>query len=71
MLEILYSTIGPMFRKKIDNKGQGSAELILIVGGIIVVVLLVGSYISDITEKTQQNIQNLLKTEKEYLINKI
>ncbi|MBE6509134.1 MAG: class III signal peptide-containing protein [Methanobrevibacter sp.] len=56
---------------KLDNKGQGSAELILIVGGIIVVVLLVGSYISDITEKTQKNIQNLLKMEKEHLINKI
>ena len=60
-----------MFRMKLDNKGQGSAELILIVGGIIVVVLLVGSYISDITEKTQKNIQNLLKIEKEHLINKI
>ena len=60
-----------MFRIKIDNKGQGSAELILIVGGIIVVVLLVGSYISNITEKMQQNMQNLLKIEKEHLINKI
>lgn len=71
MLEIQYLTIGPMFRIKIDNKGQGSAELILIVGGIIVVVLLVGSYISNITEKMQQNMQNLLKIEKEHLINKI
>ena len=71
MSETPYSTTGPMFRMKLDNKGQGSAELILIVGGIIVVVLLVGSYISDITEKTQKNIQNLLKIEKEHLINKI
>ncbi len=71
MLETPYLTTGPMFRMKLDNKGQGSAELILIVGGIIVVVLLVGSYISDITEKTQKNIQSLLKTEKEHLINKI
>ena len=71
MSETTYLTTGPMFRMKLDNKGQGSAELILIVGGIIVVVLLVGSYISDITEKTQKNIQNLLKIEKEHLINKI
>ncbi len=71
MSETPYLTTGPMFRMKLDNKGQGSAELILIVGGIIVVVLLVGSYISDITEKTQKNIQNLLKIEKEHLINKI
>ena len=71
MLEIPYSTTGPMFRKKIDNRGQGSAELLLITGGLIVIVLLVGSYISNITEKTQTNIQNLLKTERDFLINKI
>ena len=47
-----------MSRKKIDSKGQGSAELILIIGGLIVIVLLVGSYISNITEQTQKNIQN-------------
>ncbi len=60
-----------MSRKKIDSKGQGSAELILIIGGLIVIVLLVGSYISNITEQTQNNMQNLLKTERDYLINKI
>ncbi|MCQ2970708.1 MAG: class III signal peptide-containing protein [archaeon] len=60
-----------MFRKRIDSKGQGSAELILIIGGLIVVVLLIASYISNITEKTQTNIQNLLKTERDFLINKI
>ena len=70
MLETPYSTTGPMFRKP-DNKGQGSAELILIVGGLIIIVLLVGSYMSNITEKTQNSIQNLLKTEKDSLINKI
>ncbi|MBQ2666915.1 class III signal peptide-containing protein [Methanobrevibacter sp.] len=60
-----------MSRKKLDNKGQGSAELILIIGGLIVVVLLIGSYMSNITQKTQTNIHNLLKTERNYLINKI
>ena len=60
-----------MSRKKIDSKGQGSAELILIIGGLIVIVLLVGSYISNITEQTQKNIQNLLKIERDNLINKI
>lgn len=60
-----------MFRKKLDNKGQGSAELILIIGGLIVIVLLVGSYMSNITEKTQDNINNLLKQERDFLINKI
>ena len=60
-----------MSRKKIDNKGPGSAELILIIGGLIVIVLLVGSYISNITQKTQKNMQNLLKTERDFIINKI
>ena len=71
MLGIPYLTTGPMYRKKLDNKGQGSAELILIIGGLIIIVLLVGSYMSNITEKTQRNIQNLLKTERDFLINKI
>ena len=64
-------TTGPMYRKKLDNKGQGSAELILIIGGLIIIVLLVGSYMSNITEKTQNNIQKLSKIERDFLINKI
>ncbi|MCQ2972201.1 MAG: class III signal peptide-containing protein [archaeon] len=30
----------------LDNKGQSSAEVILLIGGIIVIVILVGSYIT-------------------------
>lgn len=60
-----------MYRQKIDDKGQGSAELILIIGGLLIIVLFVGSYISSITQNTQTNVRNLLKTEREYLINKI
>lgn len=60
-----------MYSGKLDNKGQGSAELILIVGGLIVIVLLVGSYMSNITKKTETNIENILKKERDYIINKI
>ncbi|MBQ6098446.1 MAG: class III signal peptide-containing protein [Methanobrevibacter sp.] len=60
-----------MYKQKLDNKGQGSAELILIIGGLLVIVLFVGSYMSNITAKTQENIQNLLKIERDKLINKI
>lgn len=60
-----------MYKKRLDSSGQGSAELILIIGGIIVIVLLVGSYMSNITDKTQNNIKDLLKTERDFLINKI
>ena len=71
MSEIPYWTTEPMYRKKLDNKGQGSAELILIIGGLIVIVLLIGSYMSNITEKMQTNIHDLLKIERDYIINKI
>ncbi len=71
MSETPYWTTEPMYRKKLDNKGQGSAELILIIGGLIVIVLLIGSYMSNITEKMQTNINDLLKKERDYLINKI
>lgn len=71
MSETQYLTTEPMYSKKLDNKGQGSAELILIIGGLIVIVLLVGSYMSHITEQTQTNVKNLLQKERDYLINKI
>ena len=71
MSEIQFLTIGPMYKRKLDNKGQGSAELILIIGGLLVIVLFVGSYMSNITQKTQSNIDKLLKEERDFLINKI
>ena len=71
MLETQFLTTEPMYSKKLDNKGQGSAELILIIGGLIVIVLLVGSYISNITQKTEKNFETLLKKERDFLINKI
>lgn len=71
MLEIQYLTTEPMYSEKLDNKGQGSAELILIIGGLIIIVLLVGSYMSNITQKTQNSMNSLLKKERDFLINKI
>ena len=71
MSETPYWTTGPMSRKKLDDNGQGSAELILIVGGLIVIVLLIGSYISNITTKTNTNLINVLKQERDFLINKL
>ena len=57
--------------KKIDNKGQSSAELILIIGGLLVIILFIGSYISNITNTTQENFKTLLGQERDFLINKI
>ncbi len=66
-----FLTTEPMFNEKLDDKGQGSAELILIIGGLLIIVLFVGSYMSNITQKAQANLNNLLKTERDYIINKI
>lgn len=57
--------------RKIDNKGQSSAELILIIGGLLVIILFVASYITKITNTTQNSFKTLIKEERDYLINKI
>lgn len=59
-----------MFRK-IDNRGQSSAEVILIMGGLLVIILFVASYITDITNTTQESFKTLIKQERDHLINKI
>ncbi|WP_458403545.1 hypothetical protein [Methanobrevibacter sp.] len=41
------------------------------IGGLIVIVLFVGSYMSNITQKTQNSLHQLLKTEREYILDKI
>ena len=66
-----FLTTEPMYRKRLDNKGQASAELILIIGGLIVIVLLVASYMSHITNQTQGTVKGILKQERDFLINKI
>lgn len=55
----------------LDNSGQSSAELILIIGGLLIIILVVTSYISDITETTQNKMNKTLTKERNYLINKI
>ena len=57
--------------KKIDNKGQSSAEIILITGGLLVIVLFVASYITNIINTTQNSYEALIKQERDFLINKI
>ena len=54
-----------------DNKGQGSAELILIIGGLLVIVLFVANYMSGIVKVTQNSFEKTLKKESDFLINKI
>jgi len=57
--------------RKIDDKGQSSAEVILILGGLLAIVLFVASYITNITKTTNNSFEELIKQERDYLINKI
>ena len=57
--------------EKIDNKGQSSAEIILIIGGLLVIILFVASYIRNIISTTQNSFETLIKQERDFLINKI
>ena len=70
MSETRYWITGHMFRK-IDDKGQSSAEIILIIGGLLVIVLFVASYITNIINTTQNSFDGLIKQERDFLINKI
>lgn len=49
-----------------DNKGQGSVELILIIGGIMVIILLVvsmyKSYLADLGNEIDSNELNTLNS---------
>lgn len=56
---------------KTDNKGQSSVELILIVGGLIIIILFIGTYISNITSTTQNKLKTVITKERNFLINKI
>lgn len=56
---------------KTDNKGQSSTELILIIGGLIVIILFIGTYISNITDTTQNKLKTVITKERNFLINKI
>ena len=70
MLETQYWITEHMFRK-IDDKGQSSAEIIFIIGGLLVIVLFVASYITNIINTTQNSFDGLIKQERDFLINKI
>lgn len=57
--------------RKIDDKGQSSAEVILILGGLLAIVLFVASYITNITKTTNNSFEELTKQERDFLLNKI
>ena len=54
-----------------DNKGQGSAELILLMGAILIIVLIVGTYVTNITRSISWQIKEIIENGRDFMINKI
>ncbi|MDR3222565.1 MAG: hypothetical protein LBT66_02335 [Methanobrevibacter sp.] len=54
-----------------EESGQSSAELMLLVGTIIVIVLLVGVYITNITHSIDNGLKSLVEDGRDSLINRL
>lgn len=55
----------------IDDKGQISAEMVLLIGAILVIVLVAGSYVFDISQSVAGNISSVIDTARDSTINKL
>ncbi|MBU4547549.1 MAG: class III signal peptide-containing protein [Methanobacterium sp.] len=55
----------------IDEKAQISAEMVLLIGAILVIVLVAGSYVFDISQSVANNISSVIDTARNSTINKM
>lgn len=55
----------------IDEKAQISAEMVLLIGAILVIVLVAGSYVFDISQSVAGNISSVINTTRNSTINKM
>ncbi|MCG2828925.1 MULTISPECIES: class III signal peptide-containing protein [unclassified Methanothermobacter] len=55
----------------IEEEAQISAEMILIVGALLVIVIAVGSYIFNISGSIAGNISEVINTARDTTINKL
>ena len=54
-----------------DEKAQVSAEMILILGAIMVIVIVVGKFVFDMSNSTAGNISNVVNSARDSSINKM
>ncbi len=54
-----------------DEKAQLSAEMILLIGAILVIVIVAGSFIYDITDSIAGNITGIIDTARDSTINRM
>jgi uncharacterized protein (UPF0333 family) len=62
-----------MTYKKIlnENKGQGSAEMILLMGAILAIVLVAGVYLFNTSSTIDNSFKKVIESGRDNLINKI
>lgn len=56
---------------KMDERAQLSAEMILLIGAILVIVIVAGSFIFDITDSIAGNITQVIDTARDNTINRM
>ena len=71
MLELQWTTTEATGENRLESSGQVSAELILIIGGLIIIIIAVGNYISTISNTTQESLKKVIDQERNYVINRI
>jgi len=55
----------------LDNKGQVSAEMILLIGAMMVIVIVAGTYILGISKSIAGNISSVVDTARDTTINRM
>lgn len=54
-----------------DEKAQISAEMILIIGGILILVIIAGSFILSISKSVAGNVSDVVDTARDVTIGKL
>ena len=54
-----------------DRKGQGSAEMILLMGAILAIVLVAGVYLFNMSSHINDGLKKVIESGRDSIINKI
>ena len=60
-----------MIPKSLDDNGQISAEMILLIGAMLVIVIVAGGYIFGITQSFAGNITSVIDSARDNTINRM
>jgi uncharacterized protein (UPF0333 family) len=51
-----------------EKQGQGSAEMILLIGSVLIIVILVGNYTFNLSEEINNNLKGLIEKERDNIL---